>query len=228
MQLDLSQDYLSWDNTEAVQYASVRNTDTMYDVIPMVRRRMLSAKELAASGGAYIGGDSAFLIPTPLLAALLAQERQPKPGDQILDAGGQTWTVLGAQGQKQDRTAYQTWKCVCRNLAIVYDLQDLIDIQRATITYDAGGGKVKTWPSDGGGSTPYPSLPARVQLLTDEVVEERGMRGFRGTHAVIVSKQLSVTYEDRIKWGSVYLDIVGYHNPERIDELPVIDAMLPP
>jgi hypothetical protein len=67
-------------------------------------------------------------------------------------------------------------------------------------------------------------------LLTQEIVDERLVRGFQGTHAVVVDRQIAVTNQDRIAWsdatGAVqYLDIVGYHNPEQIGELPVVDCL---
>ena len=95
------------------------------------------------------------------------------------------------------------------------------------------GAYVKTWPEDGGGSTLYPSLPARVQLLTADEAEDRGIKAFRQAFSVIVLKQIpNLTLEDRIKWTQAgvtkYLSVVGVHNPSRIDELPVIDAAILP
>jgi hypothetical protein len=71
-----------------------------------------------------------------------------------------------------------------------------------------------------------------VQLLTTELTETLGVHGFKGKYAVTVSQDVTTVQGDRIKWtsptGTVYLDILGQHNPQRIDELPVLDCQVLP
>lgn len=232
IELDHSRDYLAWDNTEAVRLTSRRKSSAggdMTDLVPVARRRALTRRELAASRGVYVATDLVWEIPSDQIQALLLDRRQPKPGDLVEpeDGTAEQYTALEVKGQCRDAAGYQTWVLTSRNLALHHDLRDLVDIQRPATSYDRSGTRLKLWPPEGG-STPYRSLPARVQLLTEELADERGIHGFKGTHAVIVGRPVDLTAEDRIKWGSTYLEILGLHNPERIDELPVIDAVLAP
>ncbi len=217
MQFDFSADYLLYDNAEAITYQSVAAASrTSYPIATAVRLTK-SAKERAPSNAAYVGADLQWLVSGTLLPV------PPKPGDQIQDAAGVLWTVQTADYEVLDKQ----YLLDCLNLAIVYQLQDTITIERPTISYDGSGVRVKTWPPTGG-STPYQNLAARVQPLDASLVDERGLRGLAVTHACIVSQQVSVTNEDRINLGGVYYEIRGYHNPARVDELPVIDAELVP
>jgi hypothetical protein len=43
----------------------------------------------------------------------------------------------------------------------------------------------------------YANLSARVQLESDEIRDERGIRGFVGKYSVIVEKEIAITNEDR-------------------------------
>lgn len=230
--IDLSNDWQFWMNTETVTLSSHRSDGDMTCTIDVCKRRAMTGKELAASNGVYTGDDVLFLIPN----AFLPEGILPKPGDVITDEDGTEFTAIGVDGRKRDRNnQYQTWALSCRDLVLANDLAHSIDIQAPTILIDEAGGKLKLWPEDGRGSTPYKALKARVQLLTEDMADERGIRGWKGTHAVIVSKPLKVDAafsENRVKWTSggktVYLAIVGYHNPQRVDELPVLDCTLAP
>lgn len=229
LQLDWSQDWRTFDNLESGRYTSVRNTGDMVDGVSGVLRRAIGRKELAASGGVYRGDDTVFMVPRDSIEALAFQGRFPKPGDLYQDGEGQTFTVLGADAILKDGSGvHQMYRLTCRNLVVAYDLQHRIDIQRPSISYDAAGVKLRGWP----GSTPYSQLACRVQLLTQDMVDTLGMTAFKGTHAVMVSRQVTVGDDDRIKWvdglTTRYLDIKGVRSPERIDELPVIDAELMP
>ena len=226
MQLDHSLDYLVWDNYVPITYQSI---DGRTARLAKCLRIELTLKEQAIAGGGYLGADLNWLIPSKIIPTGF---KVGQPGDTVVEADGSAFTVLDSAAQVRDKTGPQVYRLHTRNLAIAYNLRDLIDIQRPGITHDAAGAVVKAWPPSGG-SAIYASLPAKVQLLTRDVVEERGIVGFKGTHAVYVSRQVPlVTLEDRIKWtdGGVthYLNINGVRQPDRIDELCALDASLPP
>lgn len=224
----LQNDPFIWDDVETVTLTSYRKTGSMIDMPTAAKRRQLTKKERSTSYGAYGSAALVWLIPDLQVTETM---KPLKPRDTITTLGGTIFTA-----QEVDHAAVRSfWRLICLNLSIVEDLQDIIDIQQPLQAYDASGTRFKRWPEDGQGKVLYPQLQARVQLITEDLVEERGIRGMKRTHAVIVSKQLafdSSWYENRIKWVSLgvtkYLEIVGYHNPERIDELPVIDAVLVP
>ncbi len=211
--LDHSQEYLVWDNREAVTFRS-RGTNASQDFpISDAKRRAPTYKELAASNGAYTGQDLVWLIPATLAPAYTSRSA-PKPGDKVVSAEA-TWTAL----EVALNNLKSTWRLVTRNLVLAYDLRDTVDIERATVTYDAAGGPLRTF------AAVYSALACKVQLITQELADVLGVRGFKGTYAVTVAQDVTLVQGDRVKWGSVYLDVLKQHNPQRIDELPVLDCV---
>lgn len=235
-----SLDYLSWDGTESVTYESARRpTDSpalsrqlrnpsQADMIPVAKRRALTRRELAASLGSYTAGDRVWLLPAAVLPSWLS----PKPGDVVVDSAAARWTALEVQTNKGE----QTYRLTCRNLTLVFELRDSIDIERASVIYDGAGAAIKqfpTGPGPRGGQVLYTGLVCRVQLATQQIAEERGIRGFRGTYAIIVEREVTVTNEDRIRLRTAstdglaagsYLEIRDYHQAQTIDNLSVIAA----
>lgn len=196
------------------------------DFASVAKRRNLTRKEQAASFGTYTAKDRVWLVP----AAVMGPGFEIKPGDVIVgkrplnEFDTDRWTVLEADLGKYG----QTWRLTTRNLSLAYELQELINIERPAVSYDAAMAPVKAWPTGPqplGGIVLYGNLPARPQLLTKEIKDERGIRGLERRYDVIVGRQVAVTNEDRIAWRGEYLDIIGYRNAERIDELPIIEAL---
>lgn len=231
MQLDHSLDFLCWDNTETGTLTSRRKTGDMSDLVSGVLRGAVTGKELRESNGAYTGDDVTFLVARNRIASLLAQDRKPKPGDTYQDANGVEFTVLGVDEELKDQGGPQVFRLTCRDLVLAYDLRDVVDIERPRVTLDGAGVKTKGWPP-GDGSVPYRSIPAKVQRITEDVLEQWGLVALKGSYIVIVGRQVTLDLEERIKWirsgVTRYLDIVELRNPERIDELPVIGAELRP
>ena len=215
-------DWRTWDQVESVGIEHARTGQLTTDAVPVAKRRNLTVKELAASGGVYTGLDRVWLVPQ----AMLPQGFGFKPADVVVDRAGVRWTVLQTDWGKYG----QTWKLTCRDLVLAYDLRDTIDVERATIRYDQAGAPVKDFPPAGGQSL-YAQVPARVQLTGEEVTDQRGLRGPLRKYDVIVGRQVPLlSTEDRVKWTDpstkqvVYLDVLGLRQPERIEQLPVIEA----
>jgi len=217
----MSRDCLVWDNTSSVVLERTRGKSAMSDYLNGVKRRALRVSELLASQGAYVGGDVRWHIP----AAFLTELVQLKPADVVVDEDGERWTAIDVALNKNK----QTWALTCRNLRISIGLEDKIDIERPQIIYDAAGAVLRIWPPTGGLAI-YRKIRAKVQLLSKEHAEERGLRGYKNAYAVVVEKQLSLETHDRIKWtdsgATRYLRIETQRNPELITELPVLDAVL--
>ena len=119
-----------------------------------------------------------------------------------------------------------------------WQLLDTVSIEQATVTYDASGAAIKVWPPNGG-TVLYPSLAARCQLQSGDLVDERGVHGMQGTYTVFIDRQLAFTTslnEFRMAVTAsaafpgttlpVYLDIKGYRNAQRIDEFPQAECLL--
>ena len=217
-------DMAQWDMTESVYLESVRGPSmeqrelrSSTDFVSVAKRRNVTIREQAASGGVYTGSDVNWHIPATLLVSGVI----PRVGDVVIDGKQRRWTVL----EVQENHWGQHFKLTTRDLRIAHNLRDTIIIQRATIIKDAAGVNVKLFPPDGGSVT-YNNLPCRVQLISEQVLDERGIRGREGTYTITADRQIDVNTEDRILWGQLILDVVGYRQAELISDLPVLDALL--
>lgn len=223
--VDVSNDWQCWDGLEAITYTSRRVTGDSVGAVPFAKRHEMTNRELQASDGVYTAEDIIWIVPANQLTEIMSagtdtNRRQPKPGDTIYDTDENTWTVLAVAKQVMG----SLWRLVTRNLVIAYDLKDIISIERPTLGQDASAATTRSWPPTGG-STVYDSIAAAVQLVTDEIIAERGLLGFKGTYVIFLSQQVTITKEDRVKFGSQYFQILGIRNPTRLDELPVLDVV---
>lgn len=218
--------WLVWDGLEPVHLELVHGAGVetrSAEVVPIeyAKRRSISVRERTASGGAYTGNDVNWWVPCDLLPT----DIRIKPGDAVVDGDGVRWTALEVQwGARLNR-----WKLTCRDLVLHWRLRDTISVERAEVGYDNSGAAVKRWPTGSntsGGLVVYADLPARVQPINAYDSEGRGVLGTERRFDVIVGRQLAVTREDRVRLASgEYLDIVGYRQAERIDELPILECL---
>jgi hypothetical protein len=214
---DPADDHEIWDGVEAVQYVSERTVASSggdaSDTNIYAMRTARHAAELLPSSGVYAGQDITWLVPAKLLTL------EPKPGDRIVDGEDVAWTVLKVDHQVQ-RTI---WRLEARNLVLAFDLRDLAAIYRPDSALDQAKGRTPAF------TAVYSGIPARFQKIRTEQVEERGRRGLRETWSVVIDRQLSITNEDQVRdaSGTIY-QVTGYHNPARVDELPVIDCARTP
>lgn len=218
MTVPVGQDYHAWDNVQEVRFEHARRAGAASPaVLPVAKGRAVTKREKSPSGGVYLGFERNWLVPRAVLPANL----EPAPGDVVVDGDGTRWTVLTC-----DQWAFNTvLRLGCVNLTLAHDLRDAVDVERAALSQDAAGAYVKTFPP-AGGTVAYGSLPCRVQLVQEEIDDQRGIRGFLRRYDVTVDRQVTVTNEDRLKLADgTYLDVVGYRNATRIDELPVIEAL---
>jgi hypothetical protein len=230
----LATDWKVWDSLQPCVYHSARHAivspaalaqpDPFLAIPCTIKPRNIVVQERATSNGVYQGRTRVWCLP---ILQNVPQNFRAKPAD-VIESEGERWIVQTADL----RTRNTWWRIESLDLVLAYQLSEIIQIQRATISYDSAGYAVKTFPPDGG-TTLYGNLSASVQLITDEVADQRGIRGFLGNYVITVSRQVGVTNEDRVTWtdagGVPYVfDIVGVHNPSRIDELPMLDCQLRP
>lgn len=232
-------DYRIWDGAVTVTLEVPRRTPPRVDTDPHLRKgvfadpyadslvqqtvvvewafpRAITTRDQMASGGAYTPADRNWFLPSPKMPVGFT----PTVGNVVVEENGTRWTAINVDRQRLGTV----WKLTCKDLPLAFGLRDEIDVQRAAISYDAAGVAVKAFPPDGG-ATIYPRLAARVVQQRQEVMEGRGIRGPKTTYEVIVAKQLGITTEDRILWNGQYLDVTGYRNAERLDELPIVEAV---
>lgn len=179
-------------------------------------RLPVSNRERLASQGVYTSLDRMWCLPGPLLSG-----HTPIPGDQILDADEVSWTILEISGYSE---LTDTHNCLTRNLVLANGLTDSIDIETATVTQTATGAKINTW------ATKYSGIRCRMQPEQTEDMDGRGKKATQIRYLIPVERQIdprnSAGDWGRVKFGSQYLEITGYKQSERIDELPIIEATL--
>ena len=227
--MQTSQPYMSfcWDDTESVLLeSSKRGGFSQTYPIKIAKGRAIHGRAKSPSEGTYAGYERNWHFETVMLPNGLS----PKPGDAIIQKDKTRWVILSVDNL---RNGYHC-QCGTVNLVLALDLRDTVDIERASIAYTDAGVKLKNFPPASGGTLLYSGVAAQVQLLNEDVIDQRGLRGFKGDYAVTVGIPTPlVTSEDRIRWTdtdgiSRYLDIKAVKNPDRIDELWVIDAELRP
>lgn len=215
-------DWTAYDDMEGVTLQSTRNPGSMRDYVASALRRKRTLEERSTSNAVYQVWKQEWIVPDELIQWPL------KPGDLVIDGVQNRWTVITAEPFAMD----SEWRLDTLALLLHPDLYDVIDIERASVFQDAGGSTYKVYPGDAGsgGSVLYKALPCRVQLIEGPAHAERGIRGQVRKFQVISSLQIDdVTTEDRAKWidpsgRTVYLEIRNLRNPERVDELPVLDC----
>lgn len=217
LDFEVDDDHLVFDGRHTVAVRSVK-ADRSYTEATVANaiRGALSRSEIAASNGAYTGQDVTYRFRAQDCTIT------PKPGDKVVYSGA-VWTVL----QSQTIVWGRSHRLICRNLSIAYDLRDEVDIQRPAITRDTAGGLVKAWPPSGG-RVVYTGLKAKVQLLSEAKEEYLDVAGFTGQYSVYVDDQIVIQPTDRLKWGTIFLEIKTIRNPNQIAQLPVLDCVKVP
>jgi len=173
-------------------------------------RRVVRTREAEQSEGRYTAGDVAWHLPASELSTA------PRPGDVIVEADGQRWTVLDVD----ETTLDSRWRCVARNLAVVHGLDEYVDIEKATYAKGDGGADQPTW------HTWKTGLRAKIQAARVEVKEEHERRVTVAGFTVFLVDDVTVDHTHRIKGpdGTLYR-VTGRRKADRIDALAEIDVV---
>lgn len=136
----------------------------------------------------------------------------PRIGDAILDATGECWTILSVEV----RGAKSRLRCIARNLRIVHELDDRIEIQRAVWDEGESGPEIVGW------QTLRTAVPARIhpeQLLVDHSDD---VPTSTATYRVLLADDTPLDHNHRLIGpdGAIY-QIVEYSQSERADVLPL-------
>lgn len=182
------------------------------DGIPVAHalRQAIHTREAERSQGRYTAADAGWSLPASEIPEPL------RPGDAIVDAVGQRWTVL-----EISQLAHRSrWRCVARNLAIFHGLDDSIDLEKADFAKGQGGAEEPTWQVWQAG------LKARIQPAEAEVRSEHGRQITAERFKIFVEDTVTLDETMRIRGpdGAIYA-ITGYRRAEAIDALMEIDAV---
>lgn len=201
----------------------------VYDSHPLtatggaVKRRAITWKELTASGGAYTSRDRAWLIP----AANLPVGVVPRPGDQVRDATDVDWTV----GEVAVGKFGNTYRCVCRALAVVNELSASARLLRPDSATDAAGRLAPNYAAVGA------AVRCRVQPADALAGEAFDRVTMRSAFSAVLAEPLAARAKDVLEvttyvsfGGAVAAvqryTIKGSRDAERIWDLQQLDLEL--
>ena len=182
-------------------------------------QRALGTREIEASDGKYLRGDVVWHIPAVEVVNGDGDTIEPAPGDLIVDAASDRWTIL----EKRLDTLEHRWRLVTRNPRIAYGLDDTIDIRRLTYAKGVSGADEPTphtWLS---------GVRARIQPgASNFEIEHAAKRRVKQVDIFIAEDlDLHTRHQVRGKDGTTY-KITSYDKAERIGELSVIHAEVTP
>jgi hypothetical protein len=205
----------------------------VYDSHPLtatggaVKRRAPTWKEMTASAGAVTARNLVWLLPSPNLPEGVT----PRAGDQIRasETTGEeiNHTILEAQTGKFGNTH----RCVTIALAVVYELSALGVLTRPDNTQDAAGRAALTNYSAVG------SVRCRVQPSDSQTGEAFGRVTIPRKFNAVIETPLAIQAHDvftvttyaspggRVAGTQAYT-VLGFHNPERLDQLMSLDLEL--
>ena len=141
---------------------------------------------------------------------------QPRIGDSVIDGANECWTILSVD----QRGAKSRLRCVTRNLQIVHQLDDRIEIQQA-IWEDSGSG-----PEIVGWTTLRTAVPARIQPERTTIDNAADPPTSTATYRVMLADDIALDHNHRLVGpdGSIY-QLVEYTQAERIDTLPIVTVV---
>jgi hypothetical protein len=137
---------------------------------------------------------------------------RPRVGDLLIDAANECWTIL-AVVERGNRSRLQ---CNTRNLRLVHQLDDRIEIQQA-IWEDLGSG-----PEITGWTTLRTAVSARIQPDQTIVDNATDPPTSSATYRVLLADDTPLDHNHRLVGpdGAVY-QVQNYTQAERIDALPM-------
>lgn len=136
----------------------------------------------------------------------------PRIGDSLIDAANNCWTILSVEA----RGANTRLQCVARNLQIVHQLVDRVEIQ-AAVWEDSGGG-----PEIVGWMVLRSVVPARIQPSQTSIDNTVDPPTSIATFRIVLADDTPLDHNHRILGadGTVY-QLLTYSDADRIDTLPV-------
>jgi hypothetical protein len=136
-------------------------------------------------------------------------------GDWIVDGASNRWQVI----EVHEDTLSRRWRCVTRNLAIAFGLNDTVVIEEAVYTKATGGAAVATYHVWKAG------VRARIQETTvtvgNDVETQRTAREFR----IFLEDDYEINHNHRIRdRKGTYYKIVGTANKAELGQAQVVGA----
>lgn len=184
-------------------------------------RDELTAREIDASNGVYTSKDQVWFLPC---SQLTTAAEFPVPGDYFTDpdpaytgSPAAPRLVVIDVGRNPER---QYWRVVARDLALHYQLSELVSHLRPANTADAAGGR-EALPF----TTAAANVRARIQERDRRAETVHGRKAVRIGYAIWVETTLRVQAQDVIRdaSGNDYT-VLNAIDPDRIDALQEIQC----
>ncbi len=210
VQLNLQNDFATiLDGSEPITLKRRDSAETI--AVPTAWRHSLHAEEVVPSGGHVARTDVVWQFPWDDALDL------PRLGDAIIDSLDECWTILTVD----ELGARTRLRCTGRNLRVVYELTDRIEVQQGT-WQNLGFG-----PEFVDGKSVRTAVPARIQPERVEVVEDDvDPLTTVSTYRIILGEQLQLDHNSAFvdSEGNLY-QFMELTQSERIDALPVATAI---
>lgn len=203
VELDVTGDFDIFDYRRAITLikkdSAGRDVET---AITYALRRAIPQREATESDGLYTTRDTRFHFET--------EDGSPLVGDRIRDEDGRTYTILLASYD----TLASRWKCVSRELNVFYNLDTILEIEKAEIVQDASGAPEPEW------STIARVTGSLTELSSsDDSEQERGRYGEQIYEAVLsTDTRLSPAHRIKDLEGNVY-QVTASANKDSINSL---------
>lgn len=198
------------DVTDGLEAVTLNRRGSSSDVsVANALQRNVSTAEVGSSDGRYRAGDVRWHLPVSQVSSA------PQLGDWIVDAASARWQVL----EVREDTLSSRWRCVTRNLAIAYGLNDTVVIEEAVWAKGTGGTAKATyhvWKS---------GVRARIQERTvtvgNDVETQRTVREFQ----IFLEDDYEITHNHRIRdRKGTYYKITGTANKAELGQAQVVGA----
>jgi hypothetical protein len=172
-------------------------------------RRNVSTTEIAASNGKLQSGDTRWHLPASEVTTT------PRLGDWIEDSSGDRWQVL----EIRKDTLSNRWRCISRNLRIVYGLDDTVTIQVASYAKGTAGAPERTY------TTWRTGVRCRVQEVAATHGDEAGARRTQKAYVILCEDDYDLDHTHRIKdrRGNKY-QVLGVSQRADIGKPMIIEA----
>jgi hypothetical protein len=209
LQLNTQGDFAAMvDGGEAIMLKRRDSATTI--AVPIAWRESSRTIEAEPTGGHVARADVVWQFPWD------DENGPPRLGDALFDAAGECFTILSVDHYGITGRV----RCETRNLRIVYQLTDSVDVQFATIEDLGSGPEIVGW------TTVRAALPARVQPDLLEVDHTSEPATAEARYRIILGEPLELAANTRFvdPPENVY-QLVEYTQAERIDALPVANVI---
>jgi hypothetical protein len=172
-------------------------------------QRNVSTAEIGPSDGRYRAGDVRWHLPVSEVSAT------PQLGDWIVDAASARWQVI----EVGEDTLSSRWRCVTRNLAIAYGLNDTVVIEEAVYAKATGGAAKVTyhvWKS---------GVRARIQEVATTIGTELETQRTAKQFHIFLESDYEINHNHRIRdRKGDYYKIEGTANKAELGQAQVVEA----